>query len=199
MKKRKRVPVLSPRQERSFWRKVCKTEAPVLGRATTPCWVWTGAKMHTNYNYGQVNLHPHGLFLAHVVSLVLSGVTQPQDHEDVAHSCDNPPCVRPDHLSFGTHKDNMVVVRGDLCPRGHPYSIRPDDGSQRCLVCNAVQIREAYRIRMLDPQLAAKERERGRIRMRERRARLKHPCSCGCGKPAIRNYAPGHNPGSRNP
>ena len=43
---------------------------------------------------------------AHRVAWMLTnGAIPPGLH--VLHRCDNPPCVRPDHLFIGTHTDNM--------------------------------------------------------------------------------------------
>lgn len=40
------------------------------------------------------------------------------DGLNVCHRCDNPPCVRPDHLFAGTQRDNMI----DKWKKGRGYS-----------------------------------------------------------------------------
>lgn len=75
-----------------FWSKVRR------GRG---CWCWTGSV--GRHGYGQLKLGGRQL-LAHRVAWGLS-------NEDpgvacVLHRCDNPICVRPDHLFLGTKRDN---------------------------------------------------------------------------------------------
>lgn len=78
-----------------FWSKVQRSEAP------DGCWVWTGAK--NLYGYGVTSMA--GISLkAHRISWIL--VRGDTKGLNVLHHCDNPPCVRPDHLWLGTKKDN---------------------------------------------------------------------------------------------
>lgn len=86
-----------------FWAKVQKSE--------TGCWLWTGTISKNGYgNFGLdgrvVSAHRMAWQLAH-------GRTPPAGAV-VMHSCDVRACVRPDHLSVGSHKDNMrdMVVKG---------------------------------------------------------------------------------------
>lgn len=78
-----------------FWEKVNKTET---------CWLWTAS---TQGGYGQIG---HDIYLrpvrAHRVSWELHYGPIPAGL-DVLHKCDNPPCVRPDHLFIGTALDNV--------------------------------------------------------------------------------------------
>lgn len=64
-----------------------------------PCHIWTGD--HTSHGYGL--LRRAG---AHRVAMWLATGEEPGDRH-VLHRCDNPPCVRPEHLYYGTHRQNM--------------------------------------------------------------------------------------------
>jgi hypothetical protein len=80
-----------------FWKKVRKSDG---------CWEWTGAV--NEWGYGRIGSRDRlgAKRTAHRLSWLLAFGPIP-DGALVLHACDNPPCVRPDHLFLGTHEDNM--------------------------------------------------------------------------------------------
>lgn len=131
---------------------------------TEACLVFTGAR--DRWGYGSVRVREdgrwvmrsaHRIVFAHINGPIPSGLV-------VRHACDNPACVRPEHLSLGTQWDNVMDMRErgrgrsvsdrnrakTHCPQGHPYSgdnLRTDSkGKRYCRAC-APEKHRRYRAR----------------------------------------------------
>lgn len=80
------------------------------------CWIWRGAlggkKRRTGVGYGKFTVAGKQ-YDAHRVSYELHTGTKIPPGMHIRHSCDNPLCVNPRHLSIGTNADNV----GDMVSR----------------------------------------------------------------------------------
>lgn len=101
-----------------FWSKVD------VGRPGA-CWKWRAAT--NEHGYGLIRVSPEvGLVKAHRMAwALLNGLSIPGPNLVVRHSCDNPPCCNPAHLSLGTQGENVedMHVRGR---RKYDTSVGPE-------------------------------------------------------------------------
>lgn len=121
-----------PLEER-FWRLVDKTE---------DCWMWTGHKNPEGYG----NFANKGVtWKAHRLAYTLVVGEIPEDMT-LDHDCNNPPCVRPDHLQPMSRVDNVMKGNGACvrnrdkthCKYGHEFIAGISHG-RPCRVCKVCE------------------------------------------------------------
>jgi hypothetical protein len=97
-----------------FWAKVNKDGPvhPVLG---TRCWLWTGAKNPDGYGNFRVG---GKVVKAHRIAWKIQTGEWPDAH--TLHRCDQPSCIRFEHLFEGSHAANMqdAATKGRFSRRG---------------------------------------------------------------------------------
>lgn len=92
----------------------------ILALPITPCEVW-GGSISKQDGYGNPVGRAGVRKAPHLWAFLGAGGVIPDGYQ-VDHLCNNPPCVRPDHLEAVTRSENMRRrgLRMTECTNGHP-------------------------------------------------------------------------------
>jgi len=86
------------------WPLVVRTFETTAKRKEGDCFVWCGPKI--SQGYGRFNVKRR-YYLAHRVAWIIKNGPI-GDGLLILHKCDNPSCVKAEHLFVGTHRENMI-------------------------------------------------------------------------------------------
>lgn len=123
-----------------FWNKVNKL-GPIADGMKTRCWIWTASTYGRGYGQFRGFVEYGSSPSAHkIIYELINGDTK--NGKIIMHSCDNPSCVRPDHLVAGTYKQNMQ----DMDNKNRRVVREADDNTNSILTSRIVRrILKLYR------------------------------------------------------
>lgn len=117
-----------------FWEKV------VIAGANE-CWLWQATK--TNFGYGSfrvgsVKTNDRRKEMAHRIAYSLTNAGPLPVGMVVMHSCDNPPCVNPAHLSLGSYAENAKAAYDR---KRRVSTVKPNDSHPRAKLTSEIVLR----------------------------------------------------------
>lgn len=129
--------ILTERSIERFWSKVKKGKK-------NECWIWQGSFVSSGYGHYGICYRVAGVLrryiMAHRFSLMIKlGVEELNGM--CLHSCDNPSCVNPNHLSLGTNSENIRQA----FDRGLMFGLKGEShGRSKLTEKDVLWIRENY-------------------------------------------------------